>query len=252
MACITTERDGGVLIATLSRGKANALDAETLQALHAVVQRVTEDDEIRALVVASGSPRFFSTGFDVGEVFRYDGNQMRSFFSTFIDVYEGLQAMPKGVVAAVSGHAYAGGAVLALACDWQIMTDAPCGFALNEVDVGVILPPGITRLVVNRLGTGYARQLLLSGEPASPTDALRIGLVNELAAPDEVLPRAVSRAQCFASKPPAAFAAIKTKLRNLTGDDGSSDRDRLDPFIAQWESAEGRAARQAILEAMQR
>ena len=160
--------------------------------------------------------------------------------------------MPKGVVAAVSGHAYAGGAVLAVSCDWRIMAEGPYGFALNEVNLGVILPLGITRMVVNLLGAGYARQLLLSGDPVSPVDALRIGLVHELAPPEEVLERAVARAQQFATKPPNAFAAIKHKLRYLAESEGESDRDRLDAFIEQWDSEEGQAARQAILESMNR
>ena len=251
MALISSVRDGRVLIATLSHGTANAINNELLQELRGLVRDVSGETSLRALVLASHSSRFFSTGFDVGEVFRYDGKQMRQFFGTFIDVYEGIQAMPKGVVAAVTGHAYAGGAILALACDWQIMTDMPCGFALNEVDVGVNLPPGITRMVVNRIGTGYARQLLLSGDPVSPLEALRIGLVHELAPSSEVLSRAVSRAQQFASKPPSAFAAIKDKLGNQAPAGVDSDRERLDAFIAQWESPEGRAARQALLETMQ-
>ena len=168
MGFIQTERDGHVLVSRLAHGKANTLNTELLEELHSLVQDVAENSDIRGMVLASDVPRFFSAGFDVGQVFRYDGKEMRSFFGKFIDVYQGLHRLPKGVVAAVTGHAYAGGAVLALACDWRVMTDGPSGFALNEVNVGISLPTGIARMVANLLGAGYSRQMLLMGDPVGP------------------------------------------------------------------------------------
>ena len=89
---------------TILPGAYSPVIATMLEQLHRLVQQVAADDDIRALVLSGGASRFFSAGFDVGEVFRYDGGEMRSFFGKFIDVYEGIQELPKGVVAAVSGH----------------------------------------------------------------------------------------------------------------------------------------------------
>ena len=252
MQFVKSEQDDGVLVATFHRGKANAMNRAMLGEVRELIQHAADDENVRALVIGSHSTAFFCSGFDVGEVFRYDGVQMRAFFSDFVDIYEGIQKMSKGVVAAVSGHAYAGGAVLAVATDWRVMSQDPCGFALNEVNLGVILPPGVTRMVAHLLGAGYARQMLLSGEPIGPEEALRIGLVHELAPASEVLTRAIARAHEFARKPPAAFAAIKQKLLAIMDSDGGSDRHRLDTFVQQWDSAEGQAAREAILLRMNR
>jgi enoyl-CoA hydratase/carnithine racemase len=247
---IQTERDGHVLVARLAHGKANTLTTEVLEELHALLQRAADDNDVRGLVLASDVSRFFSAGFDVGQVFRYDANEMQSFFGKFIDVYQGLHKLPVGVVAAVTGHAYAGGAVLALACDWRVMTDGPSGFALNEINVGLSFPYGIARMVVNLLGAGYSRQVLLMGDPVSPDDALRIGLVNEVVPHDQVIERSLARAHQFASKPPGTFSAIKNQILEVTGCNDQSDRDQLDAFIEAWDSEESRAARRALLASM--
>jgi enoyl-CoA hydratase/carnithine racemase len=249
---IQTLRDRHVLVARLSHGKANTLTTAVLQELDLLIEQVAEDDDLRSLVLASDVAGFFSAGFDIGQVFRYDGEEMQTFFGKFIDVYEGLQRLPKVVVAAVTGHAYAGGAVLAIASDWRVMTDGPSGFALNEVKIGISMPPGIARMVVNLLGAGYARQMLLLGDPLGPEDAFRVGLVNELAPQNEVLDRSIARAHQFAENPPATLAAIKHQLGEVTGMSGQSDRDLLDAFIAEWDTDESRSARRTLLESMAR
>jgi len=79
----------------------------------------------------------------VKEVFQYGREDMTEFFGSFMDLYEGIFRLPKPVVAAVSGHSVAGGSVLALACDERVMAEGPFQFALNEVNLGVVLPPGV-------------------------------------------------------------------------------------------------------------
>src|SRR5580704_17400511 len=100
MEHILSERDGSLLILTLARGKANALNAALLQELHDAVTAAAADDSVRGLVLASNRPRFFSSGFDVREVFGYDPPGMTHFFGRFIDLYESLYRFPKTVVAA--------------------------------------------------------------------------------------------------------------------------------------------------------
>lgn len=250
MGSIEIDRDGQVLVARLNHGKANSLNRDVLDELTEVMHRAVADERVGAMVLASAVPSFFSAGFDVGEVFRYDGQQMRSFFGAFIDVYEGLQRLPIGIVAAVSGHAYAGGAVVALGCDWRVMAEGSVGFALNEVNVGISLPSGISRMVVGTLGAGFARQLLLTGEPIDPSEALRMGLVNETCPPDRVLEQAVKRAAAMAAKPRSTFAAIKRQIFDSTYGTWRSDREQLDSFIQEWDSTESRSARDDLLAAL--
>ena len=119
----------------MARGKANALNAPMVDELHGR-RRAGARADVRGLVLASDRPKFFSGGFDVKEVFQYGREKMTSYFGSFMDLYEDLFRLPKPVVAAISGHSVAGGAVLALACDARVMAEGPFRFALNEVNLG--------------------------------------------------------------------------------------------------------------------
>src|SRR5579862_9610584 len=101
MEHLQAERDGTLLILTLSRGKANALNMALVDELAGAVAAAATDDSVRGLVLASGQPGFFSAGFDVREVFGYDCDGMAKFFGRFIDLYESLYRSPKPVVAAL-------------------------------------------------------------------------------------------------------------------------------------------------------
>jgi enoyl-CoA hydratase/carnithine racemase len=185
----------------------------------------------------------------VKEVFQYDRETMTSYFGSFMDLYEDLFRLPKPVVAALSGHAVAGGAVLALACDVRVMAEGPFRFALNEVNLGVVLPPGIVRMAVDAIGARYARELFLGGEALSPTRALEIGLVSELAPPEQVRERAVAVARYLAEKPAGAFGAIKRTLIEVSGHAAAgADRQDLTRFIDQWFSPESERRRRELIE----
>ena len=205
------------------------------------------DDSVRGLVLASDRPRFFSSGFDIREVFGYDRDGMAAFFGRFIDLYESVYRFPKPVVAALSGHTFAGGAILAMACDFRIMADGEFGFALNEINLGLALSPTLRDMLVHAVGLVRARDVMLFGEPLTPARALEIGLVRELAPAEQVRARAIACARSLAAKPPAAYREIKRSLQEFGGGpETSSDRATLDRFLDMWFSAEACDARQAV------
>lgn len=251
MEHIQSARDGSLSILTLSRGKANALNYALVEELCGAVAAAASDDSVRGLVLASALPRFFSSGFDVREVFGYDRDGMSAFFGRFIDLYESLYNFPKPVVAALSGHTFAGGAILAIACDFRIMADGEFGFALNEINLGLALSPTIRRMLADAVGVARAREVLLFGEPLTPARALEIGLVRELAPAEQVRDRAIACGHLLADKPPLAYREIKRSLRELGGrDDRHTDRSTLGQFLDMWFSAEAREARQAVASRM--
>lgn len=213
MEHILSERNGDLLILTLARGKANALNYALVEELYTAITAAAADDSVRALVLASDRPRFFSSGFDIREVFTYDREGMARFFGRFIDVYESLYAFPKPVVAALSGHTFAGGAILAVACDFRIMAEGDFGFALNEINLGLAVTPTIRRMLADAVGVARAREVLLFGEPLTPARALEIGLVRSLAPAAEVRDQAICCARFLAANPPVAYREIKRALR---------------------------------------
>jgi 3,2-trans-enoyl-CoA isomerase len=251
MEHIRSERNGSLSILTLSRGKANALNQALVEELYSAVALAAADDSVRGLVLASDRPRFFSSGFDVREVFAYDRDGMAAFFGCFIDLYESLYHFPKPVVAALSGHTFAGGAILAIACDFRIMADGDFGFALNEINLGLALSPTIRRMLVSAVGQTRAREVLLFGEPLPPARALETGLVRELAPAEQVLDRAIACARLLAAKPPTAYREIKRSLREVGGNEHTTtDRATLEQFLDMWFSAEAQGARNAVASRM--
>src|SRR5688572_11127240 len=122
----------GVATLALSRGKVNAINPELVQALERRLDEVEADDAIRA-VVLTGRGSFFSFGWDVPELLSYEPEAFAAFVARFAQLYRRLFAFPKPVVAAINGHAPAGGCMLALACDLRIMASASARIGLNEI-----------------------------------------------------------------------------------------------------------------------
>lgn len=247
MQFLQIENEGAVRVIKMARGKANAMNPPMVEEMNAAVAEAAADDAVRAIVLASATSRFFSSGFDFTEVFPFDRPTMAAFFGRFIDLYEALANAPKPVLAAMSGHAFAGGAVVAVACDIRVMGDGPFSFALNEVNLGVALPVGIIRMTEAAVGLRHARHLLLEGASIPFPDAAKLGLADEVCETDIVLEHTLRRAHSMAQKPPQAFAAIKRQLVRA-----GSDRDGLEPFLDSWFSAESVAKRQEAAASLQR
>ena len=253
MEFIRCDRDDQLLIVTLSRGKANALNSAMVEELTSVIFAAAANVEVSGIVLASDRPKFFSAGFDVVEVFQYSRERMTEFFGAFIDLYEKMLRLPKPLVAAVSGHAYAGGAFLALACDVRVMAQGKFGFALNEINLGMTLPPGMIRLAVHAAGVRTAWNMVAGGKSVTPERALEIGLAADLAEPEEVLECAKAHARELAEKPPLTFAAIKEQFLAVTGHHPTgNDRAWLGQFIEHWFSAESVQRKDALIQSMTR
>ncbi len=251
MEGIRYERLDQILVVRMARGKANALNISMVEELNNAVDRAVGDPSIRGVVLLSDCPGFFCGGFDVSEVFSYDRDSMTLFSARFIDLYEGLYLLPKPVVAAISGHAYGGGAILAAACDLRIMAREAADFALNEIDLGLMLPPGFIRILVGAIGPGAAREMVLLGDPVGSDRALEIGLVSEIAPKASIQQRAIEQCCALAKKPEVAFATDKRSLREVLGRTASdSDRIYLQDIVDRWFSPEVEALRRSLRESL--
>jgi enoyl-CoA hydratase/carnithine racemase len=243
MALIRSERSGEVEVLFLARGKANALNAELVDELAAAVERVATDATVRALVLGSDAPGLFCAGFDVREVFAYDRAQMIAFFGSFVRCFERLRTLPKPVVGSLSGHAFAGGAILALAADFRVLAQQAV-ISVNEVDLAVSLPAPMIRALAATTGPELARSMLLGAEEIGAPRALAAGLVSEVLPAADVLIAAVRRARVLGSKPPTAFAVHKQALDSV-GSSWLNDA-ALQQTIDAWFAPEASARRRAL------
>ena len=239
-------------ILTLARAKANALNAAMLAEIETALDRAAADANTRDVILTSNQPNFFSAGFDVKEVFQYDRPSMQRFLAAFGGLVHKLHHLPKPTVAAIPGHAFAGGAILALACDFRIMADGEFGFAMNEINVGVVLPPLVFRLLADAAGTSHARRMVLTGEAVSPARAKEIGLVDEVAPSSEVMDRAMQLAKTLGEKPAATYRGIKAAIREATGHSESDTGAGFEPPLDPWFTPEAEERKRAMRAAMQK
>jgi enoyl-CoA hydratase/carnithine racemase len=248
---INIKKRDRILIIKMARGKANALNSAMVDELSETICRTETDPSIRAIVLASDRPKFFSGGFDVKEVFGYARETMTEFFGRFIDLYESMLLSKKPVVAAVNGHAYAGGAVLALASDARVMAQGEFGFALNEINIGLVLPPGMMRMAIRAAGPVAARELVVGGKILSPAEALAARLASEVVETEAVIETALARARELAGKPPETFGKVKRLFNEALGlPPARSDREFLAQFIEHWFSVESIEHKQKVIDAL--
>src|SRR5262245_62644871 len=202
--------DEGVLTLRLEHGKANALDVELLEALLHELDGVTDDVQA---VVLTGTGSIFSAGVDLFRLTREGADYVRQFLPLLSRFLRALFGFPRPVVAAVNGHAIAGGCIIALACDARVMADGGGRIGVPELLVGVPFPAAALEVVRFAVPANQVQSLIYTGRTLTARDALGAGLVDEAVAPDILLARAEERARQLALIPPAAFRLTKQSLR---------------------------------------
>jgi crotonobetainyl-CoA hydratase len=210
-APVTVTSEDGVLVITLSRPEAlNAVDAQVSGLVGGALEQASADDRVRVVIV-TGTGRSFCAGMDLkayarGEDVAAPGHPEWGFAGLTQHVTD------KPLIAAVNGFALGGGCELVLACDLAVASTA-ASFGLPEVSRGLIAGGGgvfrLARVVPRRVAT----EMILTGRPISAADALGYGLVNQVVAPEDLLPAAQSLARAICANGPLAVSASKRLLR---------------------------------------
>lgn len=230
MPFVSTTDESGVSVIAIDRPPANAMDIELLGELASALASAAEEPP-SALVIA-GRPGFFSAGADLKAVPGYGPEEQRQMVEGINRMVLAGYGLPCPVVAAVTGHAIAGGLVLALCADLRIAsTDGSYGF--TEVKVGVPYPQAAIGVVRAELAPHAARQLVVGNELIDGQQAKRLGLFDEALPPADVRPRALETAARLGALPAAVYERTKRELR-----DGALNAMRAaaaaDPLLAGW------------------
>jgi enoyl-CoA hydratase/carnithine racemase len=197
-------RDDGVAVVTLSNGKVNALSRALLAELHAAAIDLTANPP--GAVVVTGGERVFAAGADISE---FGGpSEAADIGAGFHRAIDSLAAVPRLVIAAVSGYALGGGCELALGCDYRIAGQRAV-FGQPEILLGIIPGGGGTQRLARTVGTSRAKEMCLTGRQVRAAEALRIGLIDELVDGDDPHPRAFELAAELAKGALAAQAICK-------------------------------------------
>ncbi len=227
----------GVTWLTLNHRKANAFDLEFSLAL---VDAMGELHDGAGAVVFTGQGSIFSAGVDLKRIVAEGESYIRAFLPALDDAFRAVFTLPRPTVAAVNGHAIAGGAVLACACDHSVMARGDGRVGLPELAVGVPFPPSVVGILSSALPRPRLRSILLGGGLYAADDALTEGLMHELVDADALTASAQSRAQALARAPAASYAATKALIN--TPALAPADALGLDATIEAWCSEPVRSA----------
>ncbi|HEX5436922.1 MAG TPA: enoyl-CoA hydratase-related protein [Gemmatimonadaceae bacterium] len=209
---VLVEARGPVAVVTMNRpDKRNALDGQMRCAFLGAMDRVNRDTAIRAVVLTGAGDKAFIAGADIAE---FEGrtavDQWRVMKGP--SVFEAIEHSPKPVIAAVNGYCLGGGMEIALSCDIRIASRA-ARFGQPEVNLGIIPGGGGTQRLPRIVGLGAALKMILTGEMIRADEALRLGLVEEVVEPAELMDCAVALGTLIASKSPVAVSAAKEATR---------------------------------------
>lgn len=241
------EHDHGIRELRLARPPVNALNPGLIVALkRAIVQAPNEG---AAALVISGSPGLFSAGLDIPALLQLDRNAMRAFWGDFFGVCEALARSAIPIAAAVTGHSPAGGAVLAIFCDYRVMARGEYKIGLNEVQVGLTVPDCIQAALRRLVGAYRAERLLVAGVMLDADDALAAGMVDELTDVDHVVTRTLAWLEPLLQLPRQAMlgtrAMARADLARLFEDPASLP---VEAFLDGWFAPEAQTTLRALAE----
>jgi len=243
---IVTTEHGAVRELRLDRPPVNALSTELIIALTRAVDSAPRDG-VRALVL-SGAPGRFSAGLDVPLLLTLDRPAMADLWRALYDLLRALACSTIPIAAAITGHAPAGGTVLPLFCDRRIMARGDWKIGVNEVQVGIPLPPVIVLALKRQVGARHAETLGVGGALMSPLEAEKIGLVDEIMDPESVVPRAIEWCNGLLAVPPHAMSVTREKSRADLVALFDRVESEIDETIQSWWSEETQGTLRSLVE----
>ena len=250
METIHIDRQDGVATVKLGWGVTNALDLQRVEALAERLQALRLDPEVGGLVLSSANEKFFSIGFNIPQLYGLPKQDFETFYRAFNRLCLDLYTFPKPTIAAIAGHAIAGGCILTLCCDYRFIAQGRKLMGLNEIKLGVPVPYPADCILRHLVGERHARDVLGIGEFYQPDQLLAMGMVDQVLPLERVLPESIEKVRALGAMPRAAFAMIKHNRVETIQDQilaRLEEKERF--FIECWY---GQPARQRLKEAMEK
>lgn len=237
---ITRTLESGVAVLTLDMGRGNAIDYPFMEALGAALDAALEGGA-RAVVLTSRG-KVFCAGLDLVTIFDYDPAEMGRYHDAFGDTFCKVLSYPRPVVAAINGHALAGGCILAMACDVRVSAPGPFFIGLNEVAIGLSFPASAYEIARRATPDAAAPAVFLEGKRFSPEEAHRAGLIHQIAGERGVVAEATEIAARLSAGGLAAIADTKADLvAPVLARIESTAQARRGRFLERWFAPETRA-----------
>ena len=211
---ILEQREPGIHLLTLNRPQAlNALSPEVLEELTAAFDAVRRDNATRALLITGAGEKAFIAGADIAAMSRMTPMEAREFSIKAMRLMRGFESAPFPIIALVNGYALGGGCEVAMACDWIVAAEN-AQFGQPEVNLGICPGFGGTQRLPRLVGKAMALELCITGRALKATEALRVGLVNQIVPPGTLIERGLELARMIAAKGPLAVAQCKHLIQH--------------------------------------
>lgn len=212
MQYVSIDKQGMVALVIINRMEAlNALNSDVLSELREAFIGLGDDPAVRAIVL-TGNGKAFVAGADIAEMKDFTPHEALAYAQQGTEVFSIIENVPQPVIASINGFALGGGCELALACDFRIASER-ARFGQPEVGLGITPGFGGTQRLARAVGIGEAMQMILTGKPIDAAEALRIGLVNAIYPPEELLTASMDLAGAIAANAPLAVQAAKRAIR---------------------------------------
>jgi enoyl-CoA hydratase/carnithine racemase len=209
MGSIKLEIDEKVAILRLNNGITNAINLQLVNGLIEELSKLRENNDINGLVMTSSNNKFFSIGLDIPTLYNLSKNEFTIFYRSFNQLSLDLFKFPKPTIAAITGHAIAGGCILALCCDFRYIAEGRKLMGLNEVKLGVPVPFPADCILRQIVGPRVAREITYSGDFYKPDQLLQLGIVDQVLPEDRVILKATEKAKLLGAYSNDAFRMIK-------------------------------------------
>ncbi|MCW3103537.1 MAG: enoyl-CoA hydratase [Bacteroidetes bacterium] len=205
---LLSSNDNGILTITINRpDKLNALNKKTVSEIGEAIAAAKADDAVKAIIITGSGPKSFVAGADIAEFVGLSVEQGKALAKAGQDVFRSIETCPKPVIAAVNGFALGGGCELSMACHLRIASDN-AKFGQPEVNLGLIAGYGGTQRLIQYIGKTKAAELHMTADMINAEQALNLGLVNYVVAPDQLMAKCIEIIEKIKSKSPKAITGV--------------------------------------------
>lgn len=205
---LLTEKRNNILIITINRpDKLNALNKVTVQEIGQAVKEGNSDNEVRGMIITGSGPKSFVAGADISEFVGQNIEEGKKMAQAGHDVFKSIETSTKPVVAAINGFALGGGCELAMSCHLRVASDN-AKFGQPEVNLGIIPGYAGTQRLVQLIGKSKATELMMTADMIGAEEALRLGLLNYVTTPEELITKCISLLEKIFTKSPKAVASV--------------------------------------------
>ena len=249
MNTITVDYQDQSAILSFNEGPTNPLNLNLVTEFTGLLSTLKTNPNVHSLVLTSVSDKFFSIGFDIPAFYDLPTKEFTTIYRAFNRLCLDLYTFPKPTVAALKGHAIAGGTILALCCDYRFIAVGHKLMGLNEIKLGVPVPYLADLILQQVVGSRIARQMVESGELYPSVELADLGLVDGVLLLDQVFPRAIEKANSLGSLPQDAYALIKNnRVEVVVRQFNQYRNEKENQFINRWYSPAARELLKAAIE----